>query len=130
MIMLESSIITGKVTTTVESASNAKARRLYVKIFAGEFSLRPPRPKKAKVLMGELLVRYSGREWPEKKNGPLAGDQGFLDGIANLLKEHNVINAADISWPEEQRPIKETVTIRVGTVLAQEMVDRGWAIVS
>lgn len=125
--MVETSIITGKITTTTPSPANANIKRLYVKIFPGAFTMRPPRPKKAKILMGELLVRYSGREWPEKKNGPLVGDQGFLGGISNMLRELNLEHANDISWSEEQHPMKETVTIRVGTSLAKEMLDRGMA---
>jgi hypothetical protein len=124
------SIITGKITTTTPSPGNANVRRLYVKIFPGAFTMRPPRPKKAKILMGELLVRYSGREWPEKKNGPLVGDHGFLGGIANMLRDLNLEHADDITWSEEQHSIKETVTIRVGTKLAKEMLDRGMASLS
>ncbi len=124
---MESSIITGKITTRAPSASNANEKRLYVKIFPGAFTMKAPRPKKAKVLIGELLVRYSSREWPEKKNGPLVGDQGFLSGVAALLKTINLVNVDDISWHEEQRPIKETVTIKIGPLLAKEIVDRGWA---
>jgi len=125
--MVETSIITGKITTTTPSPGNANTKRLYVKIFPGAFTMKPPRPKKAKVLMGELLVRYSGREWPEKKNGPLVGDQGFLGGIANMLRELNLEHADDITWSDEQHAIKETVTIRVGTKLAREMLARGMA---
>jgi len=125
--MVDTSIITGKITTTTPSSGNANAKRLYVKIFPGAFTMRAPRPKKAKVLMGELLVRYSGREWPEKKNGPLVGDQGFLGGISNMLRGLNLENADDLSWSDDQHLIKETVTIRVGPRLAKEMLDRGMA---
>lgn len=125
--MSDLNIITGKITTTAPSSSNAKEKRLYVKVFPGAFTMQAPRPKKAKVLVGELLVRYSEREWPEKKNGSLVGDQGFLAGISSLLKEVNLINVDDISWPKEQREIKATLTIKVGSKLAQEILDRGWA---
>jgi hypothetical protein len=124
---MESSIITGKITTKTPTTSNALGKRLYVKIFPGAFTLRAPRPKKAKILSGELLVRYSSREWPEKKNGPLVGDQGFLEGVANLLRDVNLVNVNDLYWPDEQRNLKETITIRVGKDLAQEIIDRGWA---
>ena len=89
--------------------------------------MKAPRAKKAKVLYGEILVRYSGREWPEKKNGPIVGDQGVLEGISRILKEVNLVNVDDISWATEQRPIKETVTIKLGPKLAKEILDRGWA---
>lgn len=126
--MTDISIITGKITTTTPpKGSSGNTKRLYVKVFPGTFTMRAPRPKKAKILSGELLVRYSGREWPEKKNGPLVGDEGFLAGISGILKELNLVNVADISWAAEQHPIKETVTIRVGAKLAQEMLDRGLA---
>lgn len=125
--MIETSIITGKITTVMPSSSNGNAKKLYVKIFPGAFTMKAPRPKKAKVLVGELLVRYSGREWPEKKNGPIVGDMGFLSGISEILKEINLVNVDDISWATDQRPIKETVTIKVGSKLAQEIIDRGWA---
>lgn len=92
--------------------------------------MQAPRAKKAKVLFGELLVRYSGREWPEKKNGPLVGHEGFLQGISNLLKELKIKNHDELSWAAEQRPIKDTVTIQVGSKLAQEILDRGWATLS
>lgn len=124
--MMDSSIITGKATTGNPSASTALTKKLYIKIFPGEFTLKPPRPKKAKVLQGELLVRYSGREWPIKKNGPLVGDPGFLQSIINLLSDLDLANAQDISFAEIQQDIKETVTIRVGTALAQELLDRGY----
>lgn len=125
--MSDLNIITGKITTTAPSSSNAREKRLYVKVFPGDFAMQSPRPKKAKVLVGELLVRYSEREWPEKKNGSLVGDQGFLAGISSLLREVSLINVDDISWPKEQREIKGTLTIRVGSRLAQEILDRGWA---
>ena len=126
--MNEISIITGKITTaTPPKGGSGNPKRLYVKVFPGTFTMRAPRPKKAKILYGELLVRYSGREWPEKKNGPLVGDEGFLSGISGILKELNLANVSDISWAAEQHPIKETVTIRVGAKLAKEMLDRGLA---
>ena len=79
------------------------------------------------MLSGELLVRYSGREWPIKKNGDLVGDQGFLQGISTLLRTANLVNVEDILWSDNQRVIKDTVTIKVGSKLAQEIIDRGWA---
>lgn len=124
---IDISIITGKIVTTAPSSSNAREKKLYIKIFPGQFTMKAPRPKKAKVLVGELLVRYSSREWPEKKNGPLVGDPGFLDGVAALLREISLSNSTDISFAEEQRPIKETITIKVGPKLSQEIIDRGWA---
>lgn len=125
--MTDLNIITGKISTVTPSSSTGNPKKLYVKIFPGAFTMRAPRPKKAKVLSGELLVRYSAREWPEKKNGPLVGDEGFLNGISGLLKEVNLVNVTDISWADEQRDLKETVTIRVGPLLAREILDRGWA---
>lgn len=125
--MTDISIITGKITTTTSPKGSNGPKKLYVKVFPGTFSMQAPRAKKAKVLIGELLVRYSGREWPEKKNGPLVGDQGFLSGISGILKEINFVNVNDISWSAEQHPIKETVTIRVGSKLAKEILDRGLA---
>lgn len=125
--MIETSIITGKITTATPPRGSGNPKRLYVKVFPGTFTMRAPRPKKAKILSGELLVRYSGREWPEKKNGPLVGDAGFLFGISEILREVNLVNVDDISWSAEQHPIKETVTIRVGAKLAKEMLDRGLA---
>lgn len=125
--MSEISIITGKITTELPSSSNANPKRLYVKVFPGAFYMQAPRPKKAKVLVGELLVRYSGREWPEKKNGPIVGDAGFLSGISRLLADLNLANHDDISWAKDQRPLKETVTIKTGSKLSQEIIDRGWA---
>lgn len=125
--MTDLSIITGKITTSTPSSSNANGKKMYVKIFPGVFSMKAPRPKKAKVLTGELLVRYSAREWPIKKNGDLVGDQGFLNGISGLLRETNMINVDDISWSDDQKNIKDTVTIMVGSKLAKEIIDRGWA---
>ena len=125
--MMESSIITGRTTTSGSSAATGLTKRLYVKIFPGEFTLKAPRPKKAKILSGELLVRYSEREWPTKKNGPLAGDTGFLSGISLLLMDMNLVNVNDIDYAPVQRPIKETITIKVGPDLSKEIIDRGWA---
>lgn len=125
--MLDTSIITGKAWTGNPSASNSVAKRLYLKLFPGEFWYRAPRAKKAKTYGGELFVRYSGREWPEKKNGPLAGDPGLLSGISGLLKELNLQHADEISWAKVQHELKETLTLTVGPNLAKEIVDRGWA---
>jgi hypothetical protein len=125
--MTDFSIITGKIITSTPSSSNANAKKMYVKIFPGAFSMKAPRPKKAKTLSGELLIRYSAREWPIKKNGDLVGDLGFLQGISTLLKEANLVNVDDISWSDDQRNIKDTVTVRVGSKLAKEILDRGWA---
>ena len=125
--MTDLSIITGKITTSTPSSSNANAKKMYVKIFPGVFAMKAPRPKKAKILSGELLIRYSAREWPIKKNGDLVGDIGFLQGVSGILREANLINVDDISWSDEQHNIKDTVTIRVGTKLAKEIIDRGWA---
>ena len=125
--MMESSIITGKVSTTGTGPGTTIAKKLYVKIFPGNVWYRAPRPKKAKVLGGELIVRYSGREWPEKRNGSLIGDEGFLQGISMLLTEVNIVNNTDISYASEQHAIKETITLRTGTKLTQEILDRGWS---
>lgn len=125
--MTDLSIITGKINTTKAAASNAGSKRLYIKIFPGRFTMKAPRPKKAKILVGELLVRYSAREWPIKKNGPLVGDEGILAGISELLRELNLKNVNDLSWEIEQRDLKDTVTVRVGSLLATEIMSRGWA---
>jgi len=125
--MLEISIITGKAWTGNPSASNAIKKRLYLKIFPGEFWYRAPRAKKAKVYGGELFVRYSSREWPEKKNGPLVGDPGLLSGISDLLREVKLKHADDLIWAKKQQNFKETLTLTVGNNLAREMVDRGFA---
>lgn len=119
------SINTGKILPTGFPAGSAGPKRLYVKVLLGAFTLRPPRLKQAKILLGELLVRYSGREWPEKKNGPLAGDPGFLTGVGLLLAEVGYININDISYAAVQRDLKETITIKVGSDLAKEIVDKG-----
>lgn len=126
--MTLSSIITGKVLTSIPSASSGLSKQLYIKILPGEFWLRSPTPKKAKVLGGELLVRYSARQWPEKKNGPLVGDKSFLKGVSLLLTEVNLVNVTDISWAKEQKNLKETVTIKVGKLLAKELLDRGFGL--
>lgn len=125
--MLESSIITGKVTTSGTGPNTTYQKKLYVKVFAGEFSVRPPTPKKAKVLLGELVIKYSAREWPVKKYGNILDDPGFLEGISDLLKSQNIINADLLSYSPTQYDIRDTVTIKVGTKLAQEILDRGWA---
>jgi hypothetical protein len=125
--MLDTSIITGKVYTGQPSASNAVRKRLYVKVFPGEFWHRPPRAKRAKVYGGELFIRYSGREWPEKKNGPLVGDQGLLESIGELLRTVHLVNVNDISYAKHQHNLKEVLTLSVGPDLAKEIIDRGWA---
>lgn len=125
--MMESSIVTGKVTPTGLRAGASSPKPLYVKLFLGTFTLRPPRQKQAKVLLGELLVRYSGREWPEKKNGSLIGDEGFLSGVGKLLATVSLDNITDISYASVQRELKEIITIKIGSILAKEIVNRGWA---
>ena len=125
--MLDTSIITGKVYTGQSSASNSVRKRLYVKVFPGEFWHRPPRAKKAKVYGGELFIRYSGREWPEKKNGPLLGDQGLLESIGDLLRTVHLVNVNDITYATHQHNLKEVLTLSVGPDLAKEIIDRGWA---
>lgn len=89
--------------------------------------MKPKTLKKAKVLTGELLLRYSSRQWPIKKLGPIVGNQEILDGISNLLKEVNLKHNTDLSYSKEQHDIKETITIQLGKKLAQEILDRGWA---
>ena len=125
--MLDTSIITGKAWTGNPSASNSIKKRLYIKVFPGEFWYRAPRAKKAKMYGGELFVRYSNREWPEKKNGPLAGDPGLLSGISELLRSLNLQYADDLYWAKVQHELKETLTLTAGSELAKEIVDRGWA---
>jgi hypothetical protein len=125
---METSIITGKVLTGIPSASNAIQKRLYIKILPGSFWYKAPRPKKAKVHGGELLIRYSAKEWPIKKNGPLLGDLEFLAGIGTLLKEMNLNNVDDLSFASVQHPLKETLTLTVGPKLAKEIIDRGLVI--
>ena len=125
--MLDTTIITGKVYTGQASASNSVSKRLYVKVFPGEFWHRPPRAKKAKVYGGELFVRYSGREWPEKKNGPLLGDEGLLASLGDLLRGVNLVNVEELSYATTQHKLKEVITLSVGPNLAKEIVDRGWA---
>lgn len=124
--MIESSLITGKVMPSGFGPGMAGPKPLYIKIFPGAFTLRPPRLKQSKLLLGELLVRYSGREWPEKKNGPLLGDQGVLTGISALLSTLGLTQIYDISYAKSQRELKEHLTIQVGTLLAKEIADRGW----
>jgi hypothetical protein len=121
---METSIITGKVSTGIPSASNAVQKRLYIKILPGAFWYKAPRPKKAKVHGGELFVRYSEKEWPSKKNGTLVGDMEFLNGISNLLKGMNLANVDDLSYAAIQHPIKETLTLTVGPKLAKEIIER------
>ena len=125
--MFETSIITGKLTTSGTGPNTKIQKRLYVKIFAGEFSNRPPTPKKAKVLLGELVVRYSAREWPAKKYGSLLDDPGFLEGVGLILKGLNITNYNNISYSTTQHDLRDTVTLKVGTKLAQELLDRGMA---
>jgi hypothetical protein len=125
--MLDTTIITGKIFTGQPSASNLISKRLYVKVFPGEFWHRPPRAKKAKVYGGEIFVRYSAREWPEKKNGPLLGDQGLLQSLGDLLRSVNLVNIEELSYAKVQHDLKEVLTISVGPNLAKEIIDRGWA---
>lgn len=125
--MFETSITTGKVTTSGTGPNTTVQKKLYVKIFAGEFSNRPPSPKKAKQLLGELVVKYSAREWPTKKNGSILNDPGFLDGISFLLKSHNILNADNLSYSTKQYDLRDSITLKVGTKLAQELLDRGLA---
>lgn len=124
--MMETSIATGRIQASIPNTNTQKS--LYVKIFTGQFLMKAPRPKKAKVLTGELLLKYSSRQWPEKKNGSMVGNDEVLHGLSLLLKEVNLQYSGDISWSKEQRSIKDTVTIKVGSKLAQEILDRGWAI--
>jgi len=125
--MLDTSIITGKAFTGNPNAGNSVKKRLYLKIFPGQFWYRAPRAKKAKVYGGELFVRYSNREWPEKKNGPLVGDPGLLVGISNLLRELNLEHVEELQYAKIQHGIKEVLTLTVGANLAKEILDRGWA---
>lgn len=125
--MFETSITTGKVTTSGTGPNTTVQKKLYVKIFAGEFSNRPPSPKKAKQLLGELVIKYSAREWPTKKNGSILNDPGFLNGISDLLKSHNILNADNLSYSTKQYDLRDSITLKVGTKLAQELLDRGLA---
>lgn len=125
--MFEFSLFTGKVTTSGTGPNTTVVKKLYIKVFPGEFSFRAPRPKKAKKLIGEFVIRYSAKEWPIKKNGSIVGDPGFLDGISELLRFHNIISATDLSYAKVQHTIRDTVTIRLGDDLTQEILQRGWA---
>jgi len=125
--MYESSILTGKVSTSGTGPNSKVVKRLYIKIFPGEFSYRAPRPKKAKKLIGELLIRYSAREWPIKKNGTIMDDPGFLDGISELLQQKNIINYKDLDYANTQHDLRDTITLTLGMKLTQEIIDRGWA---
>jgi hypothetical protein len=122
---METSLITGKVLTGVPSASNAIQKKLYIKIFPGLFFYRAPRIKRAKVYGGELFVRYSEKEWPSKKNGPLTDDPEFLVAVGGLLRELNLENVSDIAYAKDQKSIKDTITITVGPLLAKEIALRG-----
>lgn len=126
--MIETSIITGKVTTSSQGPGSTTPKKLYIKIFPGLFTYKPPRPKKAKIYSGELLIKYSSREWPEKKNGPLLGDPGLLEGVSQLLSELNLINVNDLAYSATQYQIKEMITIKLGSKLAEELVTRGWVL--
>lgn len=125
--MFETSIVTGKLTTSGTGPNTSVQKKLYVKIFAGEFSNRPPTPKKAKVLLGELVVKYSAREWPVKKYGDLMDDPGFLEGVGSILKGLNFENYDNLSYSTTQYDMRDTVTLKVGTKLAKEILDRGLA---
>lgn len=89
--------------------------------------MRPYKSKKAKVVTGELLLRYSLRQWPTKKYGPLLGNQEVLDGLSNLLKEVNLQHHKDVSYSVQQRDVKDSITISLSSKLAKEILDRGWA---
>lgn len=128
--MLETSLFTGKVTTSGTGPNTEVIKKLYIKIFPGEFSFRAPTPKKAKKIIGELIIRYSGKEWPIKKNGDLLGDPGFLSGISDILKQHNIVNINDLKYSHIQHPIKNTITLRLGKALTNEILERGWAIMT
>lgn len=125
--MFETSILTGKVTTSGTGPNTEVKKKLYVKIFAGEFSERAPTPKKAKVLLGELVIKYSAREWPIKKYGNLLDDPGFLEGVKDLLRDKNCAHADALKYSSNQYDMKDTITLRVGKELAREILDRGWA---
>jgi hypothetical protein len=125
MITEPLNIITGKITTESLGVGATSPKKMYIKIFLGAFTLRPPRLKQAKVLLGELLVKYSNREWPEKKHGPLVGDKGVLSGIGQLLLNEGYVHITDISYAQEQRELKETLTLKVGSKLSEEFVKRG-----
>ena len=125
--MTDINIITGKINVNIPGSQAENGKKMYVKIFPGTFTMKAPKPKKAKVLVGELIVRYSGREWPEKKFGTLVGEPTFLSGVTELLTTLNLINTTQVSWAIEQTDLKESVSITLGTDLAQEIIDRGWA---
>ena len=128
--MNQSSILTGKVVTSGTGPNSKISKKLYIKMFPGEFSHRAPTPKKAKKLLGELLIRYSAREWPVKKNGSIIDDPGFLEGISELLKEKNVLNCNDLDYANHQHDLRDTITLKLGPKLTQEILDRGWAVLA
>lgn len=125
--MFETSILTGKVTTSGTGPNTDVQKKLYVKVFAGEFSERAPTPKKAKQLLGELVIKYSAREWPVKKYGNILDDPGFLEGVKELLRDKHCAHVDALKYSPTQYDAKDTITLRVGKALAQEMLDRGWA---
>lgn len=129
--MTDLNIITGKILVSLPSSvvpEEIGNKKMYVKVFTGTFTMKAPRPKKAKVLYGELIVRYSEREWPEKKYGSIINNQSVVDGVVDLLKSLGLANFSEVSWAKEQQPIKGSITLKVGQALAQEIIDRGWAI--
>lgn len=124
---MDINVVTGKINLLIKDPANRSEKKIYVKIFTGAFMFGAPTPKKAKILRGELFVRYSTREWPDKKYGLPSDAENFLSEISNLLKNVNLENVTEISLAPEQRDIKNTITLKIKAALAQEILDRGWA---
>jgi hypothetical protein len=124
---MDTNIVTGKINLMVKDQANRTEKKIYVKVFTGPFVYAAPTPKKAKILRGELLIRYSTREWPERKLGMPYESETFLSEIAALLRTVDLENVHEISVATDQRDIKNTITIQVKAALAQEILDRGWA---